>query len=77
MTTLTPDPLVLWPGAVVCTMNAFDVESMHEDRSDEWCLDFLVKHGDAIHAAMVRAAFEAMETLGELDRGDAKKEEMR
>ena len=63
MTTIT-NPLVLWPGAVVCTMNASDVESMHDGRSEEWCSEFLVEHGDAIHAAMVSAGFAAIETLG-------------
>jgi len=49
--------------AVVCTMTASDVESINKDRSDEWCQDFIVENCEAIHDAMVRAAFDAIETL--------------
>jgi hypothetical protein len=51
--------------AVVCTMTASDVESLevNEDRSKEWCEDFIFENGEAIHDAMVRAAFDAIETL--------------
>ena len=82
MTTFTTDPI-----AVVCTMTATDVYSCNwekyeftfnnPNRSKAWCEDLLIKNSRQIHDAMVRAAFEAIETLGELDRGDAKKEEMR
>ena len=49
--------------AVVCTMTASDVGSINEDRSEEWCQDFIFENGEAIHDAMVRAAFAAIETL--------------
>ena len=50
--------------AVVCTMTASDVGSINEDRSDEWCQDFIVENCEAIHNAMVSAAFDAIEVLG-------------
>jgi hypothetical protein len=45
-------------------MTASDVESINEDRSDEWCQDFIVENCEAIHNAMVSAAFDAIEVLG-------------
>jgi hypothetical protein len=53
--------------AVVCTMTASDVYScnweMNTNRSKEWCQDFIVENCEAIHNAMVSAAFDAIETL--------------
>ena len=51
------------PIAVVCTITANDVESILEDRSEEWCQDFIFENGNDIHDAMVRAASDAIETL--------------
>jgi len=71
MTIFTTDPI-----AVVCTMTASDVyscnwENNKPNRSKAWCEDLLIENSHQIHDAMVRAAFEAIETLGELDRAEA------